>query len=121
MWLVCKFDVIDRSVNKCAALACQHAKRHVGKEVPVLVAPSGGDARNLNGRNQQPVLVDIAEFVHNPQRMPFSTLVCLHLIDEEILDDSFAGSKASVGPHLSGEARCVVGKWEASTACLACG
>ena len=77
------------------------------------------EARDMRSRNQEPVLVDVAQFIHCPEGVSCPAVVSLHSINEDSLNLSSAYPKTSAGSDFSGKAICIVGEWEASVLCLA--
>ncbi|MVA99872.1 hypothetical protein GN330_21705 [Nitratireductor sp. CAU 1489] len=118
-WIVCDLDVVERGTDKAAALACFYPHPAVGEDVPISIFPRHGDPSHLRGTQKQPVLVDVAELIQDPEGVPLPTLVSLNFIDEDVLNGYVARSEAPGGPHLTGEAICIVGKWEPRTIGLA--
>lgn len=102
-WLVCELD-IGRGANEIAVLACLNLNATVSVRANPRNPPTSGDTRKVSGRNQKPVLVDVAEFVQSPEGVPVPVLVGLYLLDKDILDLNRAAPKAPVAPDLSGKA-----------------
>ena len=69
--------------------------------------------------DEQSMLINVAEFVQNPKRVPIPSLICLYLIDDEILDCRVAFAKTSLRPDFACEAFCVVGEWKPKACGLA--
>lgn len=112
LWLVCEFDVFNRSVDKRAALACRYAHRHSAEGAAISVAPRGGDAGQLGRRDEQPMLVDVAELVQCPEGFALPTLVCLYFLGKEVLDAEITGAERSLRPDFASKAISVVGEGE---------
>jgi len=118
-WVICELYVADWGVNKRAALACHYAEPAITKDVLVSIAPRGDNASYIHGCKKQSMLIDVAQFIQNPEGLPLPTLVCLHFIDEEVMDRGVTGTEASWTPDLTGEAISIVTEWEPNTVCLA--
>ncbi|QQP88770.1 hypothetical protein IGS68_22575 [Skermanella sp. TT6] len=118
-WIVCELDLTEGGHQVSAALSCHRIDAEVAPDVSGGITEGCGYAGHMDGGQQQPVLVDVAKLVQDPEGVAITSLVCLHFIDEDALDRHIAWTEASYRPHLTGEAGCIVGEWESNSIALA--
>jgi len=114
LWLFCDFELRAGHIKKRAAAACLNVRPDVISVTPCR-AYSDAHASQLCGGDKEPMLIDVAEFIHDPKRISFTTLVCLRFIDEELLNNRVAVTKRSNAPDLTCKTSCIVGEGEPET------
>lgn len=115
LWLVCDFEGIG-GCNQRAALACLYHDFQITNEYATSF-PRKLNSGEFGGCNKNSMLIDIAEIVQDPEGVSFPTLVCLHFVDEVIVNDSGAGSERIFDRSL--EVRYIGGDGEVDAATLA--
>lgn len=117
--LACYLDVTHGSADRGCLLAFENPHFAVNERVTVGVAEGQAYRSHSLRRDQEPMFVDIAQLIECPKGFAQPALIGLHIIDDGILKRFGQEAEASFPAHLTGEALCIVGEWEAGIFTLA--
>lgn len=116
----CYLNVVHGGADRRCLLTFGNPDFEVMEHVVVRITKGEDDRRYALGRDQEPVLVDVAQLVQCPKGLTSPALVGLHIAYDSILELFGQQSEGAVLPHSTGKVVCLVGEWEPSVFALAC-
>lgn len=115
--LLCECDVSYGDRKRVACLSNWAANPAILKRAAAPIHPAGYKPSIFDRGQQKPVLIDVSEFVHDPQGVPIASFVSLYFRDK-MLDERFVQPQCGIAT-LAFEPICIVGKREVGGICPA--
>lgn len=117
--LACYLNVVHGGANRGCLLTFGNPNAEVEELVAVRITEGQDNRRYSLSRDQESVLVNVAQLVQCPEGVARPALIGLHIVDDGVLQRFRKTAEASFGAHLTGKALCIVGEWEPGVFALA--